>query len=34
MEEESKPYCRKFNKSHSSRVPVDCLISFQWETSS
>jgi len=32
MEEESKPYCHKFNKSQSNRLPVDCT-SFQWETS-
>ena len=25
MEEESKPYCNKFNKSQSNRIPVDCL---------
>jgi len=34
MKEESKPYCHKFNRSQSNRVPADCLISFQWETSS
>jgi len=34
MEEESKPYCHKFNKSQSNRVSVGCWISFQWETSS
>jgi len=25
MEEESKPYCHKFNRSQSNRLPVDCL---------
>jgi len=30
MGEESKSYCHKFNRSQSNRVPVDCLISFQW----
>jgi len=25
MEEESKPYCHKFNRSQSNRLPADCL---------
>jgi len=25
MEEESKPYCHKFNRSQPNRLPVDCL---------
>jgi len=33
MEEESKPYCHKFNRSQSNRLPVDCT-SAQWETAS
>jgi len=33
MREESKPYCHKFNRSQSNRLPVDCTTSFQWETS-
>jgi len=33
MEEESKPYCHKFNGSQFNRLTVDCT-SFQWETSS
>jgi len=32
MVEEGSPYCRKFNKSQSNRLPVDCTTSFQWET--
>jgi len=27
MEEESKPYCQKFNRYQSNRVPEDCWIS-------
>jgi len=34
MEEESKPYFHKFNRSQSNRLPVDCITSFHEETSS
>jgi len=34
MEEDSKPYCREFNRSQPNRLSVDCSTSFQWETSS
>jgi len=34
MEEESKPYCHKFNSSQSIRLPVDCITSFRCDASS
>jgi len=33
-ERESNPYCHKFSRSQSNKLPVDCSTSFHWETSS